>query len=72
MSWQPSASIDNGKSRAAILRQIREFFAARNVLEVETPLLCSTSVTDPYTHSITATLQPHAKLTTYKPLLNTQ
>lgn len=29
------------------MTQIREFFSQRNVLEVETPLLCSSGVTDP-------------------------
>ena len=31
-----------------MLRHIREFFYQRNVLEVETPLLASAGVTDPY------------------------
>lgn len=45
-SWQPTASIENLKQRAAIIRKIREFFAARNVMEVETPLLSNGTVTD--------------------------
>lgn len=53
-NWQPSASIQHLKTRAAILKKIRDFFAAREVLEVETPLLCRTSVTDPYIESISA------------------
>lgn len=53
-SWQPSASIDLLHNRANILRQLREFFAARGVMEVETPVLCPTSVTDPYIESIPA------------------
>lgn len=52
--WQPSASFATLKQRASILKIIRDFFAARDVLEVETPLLCHTSVTDPYTQSIPA------------------
>lgn len=44
--WQPSASIEMLKKRAALLAQIREFFAQRNVLEVETPALSFASVTD--------------------------
>lgn len=52
--WQPSASLANLQQRARIIKQIRDFFAARNVMEVETPLLCHTSVTDPHIHSIQA------------------
>lgn len=48
MPWQPSATIQSLKDRAEILHKIRAFFYARNIIEVETPLLCSTGVTDPY------------------------
>lgn len=49
--WQPGISIANLKLREKIIRQIREFFYARGVLEVETPLMCEATVTDPYIHS---------------------
>lgn len=52
--WQPSSSLENLKARAKIISQIRNFFAARNVLEVETPLLSHATVTDPYVHGIPA------------------
>jgi len=45
--WQPSADRAMLQARAAILAQIREFFAARNVLEVETPVLSQAGTTDP-------------------------
>ena len=44
--WQPSSSNQHLRKRAAIIRQIREFFYQRNVLEVDTPLLSQASVTD--------------------------
>jgi lysyl-tRNA synthetase class 2 len=45
-NWQPTASFVNLKLRAEILAKIRAFFAERNVLEVETPLLSQATVTD--------------------------
>ncbi|WP_372768081.1 elongation factor P--(R)-beta-lysine ligase [Pseudoalteromonas sp.] len=46
INWQPSASIENLKARASLLKTIRDFFYARNVMEVETPNLSQASVTD--------------------------
>ena len=46
--WQPSASLKTLKARADLLATIRRFFTARNILEVDTPLLAKYSVTDPY------------------------
>ena len=54
MNWQPTASIENLKTRAQILAQIREYFSHQNVLEVETPLLCSHGVTDRYMRSLSS------------------
>ena len=45
-SWQPSAPIANLLKRAAILAEIRRFFADRGVLEVETPTMSQATVTD--------------------------
>ncbi len=58
--WQPTASLSALQKRAAILKIIRTFFAERNVLEVETPLLSHGTVTDPYVRGIPATYQSHA------------
>lgn len=46
--WQPTTSIALLKQRANLLRNIREFFFQRNVVEVEVPLLAQHGVTDPY------------------------
>ena len=46
--WQPTASIDALRQRAAIIASIRAFFDSRNVLEVETPCLSSHTISDPY------------------------
>ena len=47
-NWRPSAAIEQLNKRAELLALIRRFFAQRNVLEVETPLLSHYSVTDPH------------------------
>ena len=44
--WQPTASIENLKLRAALLTKLREFFAVRSVLEVDTPALSIAGATD--------------------------
>lgn len=51
LQWRPSASIDNLIKRAHFIKQIRQFFYERGVLEVETPLMGSHGVTDPYIDS---------------------
>src|SRR5690606_6196188 len=48
-----------------IIRIMRDFFAARGVLEVETPLLCRTSVTAPFIESIPASVNTHAGAKTF-------
>jgi len=44
--WQPTASLDMLKRRAALLRVTREFFDARGYFEVDTPLLSADIVVD--------------------------
>lgn len=51
--WRPTASFDNLRRRAQVLAAIRAFFAARGVLEVETPALCGAGTTDPALASLT-------------------
>lgn len=45
--WQPTASIDVLRLRARLNAVIRAFFAERDVLEVETPILSQAGNTDP-------------------------
>jgi lysyl-tRNA synthetase class 2 len=54
MSYERGASLETLRQRAAILAAVRAFFAARGVLEVETPALSSAGVTDPAIESIVA------------------
>ncbi len=46
-SWKPSADLKALRQRALMLERIRAFFVEKKVLEVETPLLCSATGTDP-------------------------
>jgi lysyl-tRNA synthetase class 2 len=46
--WRPTCTISVVKARAALLASIRAFFLARDVIEVETPVLASAPVTDPF------------------------
>jgi elongation factor P--(R)-beta-lysine ligase len=53
--WQPSCSLELLQLRARLLQKVRQFFAERDVLEVETPLLCSAIGTDPHLDFFTTT-----------------
>ncbi|MGA9917920.1 MAG: amino acid--tRNA ligase-related protein, partial [Paraburkholderia sp.] len=50
--WLPTATLTSLRRRAAMLARLREFFAARNVLEVETPILSAGAVSDPQIESL--------------------
>ncbi|VAW56444.1 Translation elongation factor P Lys34--(R)-beta-lysine ligase [hydrothermal vent metagenome] len=49
--WLPSATIALLKEKARMLQSLRAFFAERNVLEVETPILSIAAITDPQLES---------------------
>lgn len=59
--WQPVADMRQLRRRAQLLAAIRQFFACREVLEVETPLLCRATGTDPNLEFFTSQFQqaPH-------------
>jgi elongation factor P--(R)-beta-lysine ligase len=59
MRWQPTASLAALQARAKLNQHIRQFFAERNVLEVETPLLCQAAGTDLNLHPFVAHYQPY-------------
>jgi len=52
--WQPNCSIELLHLRAQVLAEIRSFFLARSVIEVETPILSYSSGTDPQLDFFTA------------------
>lgn len=49
--WCPTAKIQTLRERAALMGQIRQFFAARGVLEVDTPSMSQATVTDIHLHT---------------------
>jgi elongation factor P--(R)-beta-lysine ligase len=58
--WRPGASVQALRARAALLARAREFFAARAVLEVDTPLVVNAPVSDVHIASARVTLEPPA------------
>jgi lysyl-tRNA synthetase class 2 len=54
--WRPSASRARLAARAALLARARQFFAARGVLEVDTPFIVNAPVSDVHIHSATVQL----------------
>ena len=51
-SWRPTATHARLKARAQLLQAIRAFFASRQIVEVETPVLSKAGNTDPQIQSI--------------------
>jgi lysyl-tRNA synthetase class 2 len=51
-TWRPTATLEQIRARAALLKSIRDYFYARDVMEVETPLISAAGNPDPVIHSI--------------------
>jgi lysyl-tRNA synthetase class 2 len=59
--WQPSGSIDSIVKRAQTLSKIRNYFVTQNVLEVETPTIAPSTVTDVHLEAMkTIHTNPHS------------
>lgn len=52
--WQPSADLSVLKKRAQLLKAVRAFFDARDVMEVDTPCLSLGSISDPHIEVLTS------------------
>lgn len=52
--YQPSADLNTAFARADMYRRIRAFFAAKQVLEVDTPILSQAGATDVHLQSVSA------------------
>jgi len=59
--WQASASWQALNQRAEMLGEIRRFFEAREVLEVDTPVLMRGATTDVYLDSVSADIEVSGK-----------
>lgn len=57
--WQPTAGLPALRHRARLLQRTREFFAARGVLEVETPILSAAGISDPQIESLRTAIAGH-------------
>lgn len=69
--WRPTATFAALQARAELLRTLRNFFATRGVLEVETPVLAQHGVTDVNLEPIIATQAMPASKTCKKYYLQT-
>lgn len=58
-AWKPTATIATLRLRATMLARIRGFFAARNVLEVETPTIVAWPVSEPQLANVACRLAAH-------------
>ncbi|TDY01558.1 EF-P lysine aminoacylase EpmA [Thiohalophilus thiocyanatoxydans] len=56
-SWRPGANLAVMQQRARMLQQLRAFFAQRDVLEVETPILQYHAVTDVHIDTLRVPLE---------------
>lgn len=57
--WRPSGSLEAMRLRARLYAEIRGFFAARGVLEVETPVLSEAGNTEPNIDSFSTAFSGH-------------
>lgn len=55
-SWKPGSTLAAAAERARLLAVLRTFFAAHDVLEVDTPALSRSAVTDPQIESVAVKL----------------
>jgi lysyl-tRNA synthetase class 2 len=56
ISWRPSSGYTTAQRRAYMLSAARQYFAAQDILEVETPALSRHAVSDPQIESVGSTL----------------
>lgn len=65
MTYQPTATLQIAQARANMYDSIRQFFAQRSVLEVQTPILSQAGNTDIFLQSVSANVTVHDNPKTY-------
>lgn len=63
--YQPTCSLTMAKNRAKMYAMIREFFAQRDVLEVQTPIMSQAGNTDIFLQSVATQVTIHDDIKTY-------
>lgn len=63
--WQPSADLSVLKKRAQLFKAVRDFFDAREVMEVDTPCLSLGSISDPHIEVLTSQTRYQGEDLTY-------
>ncbi len=56
-NWQPATTLSALQQRAKLYQQIRQFMLERGIMEVDTPCLSSTGVTDPNIENLSVSIQ---------------
>ncbi|SKA55913.1 elongation factor P--(R)-beta-lysine ligase [Enterovibrio nigricans] len=54
-TWRPTSDIETLKQRSRLIGAIRQFFAEREVMEVDTPSMSQSTVTDIHLHTFSTT-----------------
>ena len=70
-NWQPTASLEMLKIRARLLSKLRAFFAEKNILEVQTPVLSHAGNTEPSIESFLTQQHENKNYKTQPAFLNT-
>ncbi|MFW2177564.1 MULTISPECIES: EF-P lysine aminoacylase EpmA [unclassified Moraxella] len=65
MTYQPTATLETAQHRAKMYATIRQFFAKRDVLEVQTPIMSQAGNTDIFLQSVSANVTINDRPKTY-------
>jgi lysyl-tRNA synthetase class 2 len=65
MTYQPTATLESARERATMYATIRQFFAEREVLEVQTPVMSQAGNTDIFLQSVSTNVTVNDKPRTY-------